>query len=121
MPSASAISSSFFSVEYEDLAVTMACERCLCCTPCRKECGCEAVQDETENELVLRVLGCDSLDSQVLDAQEVRERMVEEEKDLNAAKCGISKDMEENEQQYSEDESEGDQEEAVYEEGEGDD
>ena len=99
----------------------MACERCLCCTPCRKECGCEADRDETENDLAYKILGIDSWDPQLQDAQETRERLENEEKELNAAKCGISKDMEENEQLFSEDDSEGEQEEAVDEESEGDD
>ena len=88
------------------MAVTVACERCLCCTPCRQECGCAADQDETEDKLVFKILGIDGCDPQLLAAQENREKFVLEEKELNDAKCGISKDMAEQEHKSSDDDSE---------------
>ena len=97
--------------------VASACEKCLCCTPCRQECGCAAGQDETENELVFKVLGIVGWDPKLVAAQEKRERFEEEEKELNAAKCGISKDMEGTESSEEEND-ECDLEEAVLEEEE---
>ena len=105
-----------FSVTYEDMVVNVACEKCLCCTTCRQECGCAAYQDETEDELVYKILGIDRWDPELLGVQEKREAFVQEEKELNTAKCGISKDMEVQEHESSETDSDGEAE--VDEEGE---
>ena len=78
----------FFSVTYEDMVVNLGCEKCQCCTPCRLECGCAADEDESENELLFKILGINRWDPKLLAAQESRERFHEEEKDLNNAKCG---------------------------------
>ena len=75
------------------MVVTPACEKCVCCTPCRQECGCAADEDETENELVFRIRGINKWDPKLLAVQETLERFEAEEKDINTAKSGISKHM----------------------------
>ena len=33
------------------------CDQCACCDECSCECGCEGGSDETDDEMVMRVLG----------------------------------------------------------------
>ena len=106
-----------FSVTYEDMVANLACEKCFCCTPCRQECGCAADEGESENELVFKILGISRWDPKLMAAQETRDRFIVEEEELNNARNGMSKDMEEQDQS-SEEGSES--EDAVEEEGEED-
>ena len=83
----------YVAVTYQDLAATVGCSKCFCCTTCRRECGCASDADETENETVFRLLGIDMMEPNIVAAEEYRVRLAEEEKMSNAEK-NLSEDTE---------------------------
>ena len=69
-----------FSVNYPDIVSAERCEQCNCCTPCSQKCNCAAaVEDESEVQQVLRILGVDAEDIKIQQAERFRERFVAEE------------------------------------------
>ena len=67
------------SVTYPDIVSEEQCEQCNCCTPCSKKCNCDQVPGESDVQQVLRILGIDCEDPKIHQAEQYRQKFVQEE------------------------------------------
>lgn len=91
-----------FSVTYEGTDEREKCDRCWCCTRCSSDCSkaCEGrVEEESEDEAVVRILGLET--ETVAGAEAVRRQLVIESEILYADDDTESDDPE---NEYSEEE-----------------